>query len=91
VNYWRTHSVTTPAQVAESAPVASSEHDAAVESTLAALRNCKVSTLLLYTPHHSSDFAYRVGTIVGRQKFTEAELLTCVREFTAASTPCLIA
>ena len=47
--------------------LSSSEHDAAVESTLATLRNCKVSTLLVYTPHHSSDFAFRVGTIVGRQ------------------------
>src|SRR5581483_7206955 len=51
----------------------SPEEDAAVESTLATLRNCKVSTLLVYTPHHSSDFAFRVGTIVGRQKFAEAE------------------
>jgi transcriptional regulator with XRE-family HTH domain len=47
--------------------------DAAVESTLATLRNCKVSTLLVYAPHHSSDFAFRMGTIVGRQKFAEAE------------------
>ena len=49
------------------------EEDAAVESTLATLRNCKVSTLLVYTPHHSADFAFRVGTMVGRQKFAEAE------------------
>ena len=49
------------------------EEDAAVESTLATLRNCKVSTLLVYTPHHSADFAFRVGTMVGRQKFVEAE------------------
>ena len=49
------------------------EEDAKVESTLATLRNCKVSTLLVYTPHHSADFAFRVGTMVGRQKFTEAE------------------
>jgi transcriptional regulator with XRE-family HTH domain len=53
--------------------LSSPEQDAAVESTLATLRNCKVSTLLVYTPHHSSDFAFRVGTIVGRQKFAEAE------------------
>lgn len=51
----------------------SSPEDAAVESTLATLRNCKVSTLLVYTPHHSADFAFRVGTMVGRQKFAEAE------------------
>jgi hypothetical protein len=37
--------------------LSSSEEDAAVESTLATLRNCKVSTLLVYTPHHSADFA----------------------------------
>lgn len=49
------------------------EEDAAVESTLATLRDCKVSTLLVYTPHHSADFAFRVGTMVGRQKFAEAE------------------
>ena len=47
--------------------LSSPEQDAAVESTLRTLRNCKVSTLLVYTPHHSSDFAFRVGTIVGRQ------------------------
>ena len=49
------------------------EEDAAVESTIATLRNCKVSTLLVYTPNHSADFAFRVGTMVGRQKFAEAE------------------
>jgi transcriptional regulator with XRE-family HTH domain len=53
--------------------LSSPEQDAAVESTLATLRNCKVSNLLLYTPHHSAEFAFRVGTIVGRQKFAEAE------------------
>ena len=53
--------------------LSSPEQDAAVESTLATLRNCKVSTLLVYTPHHSADFAFRVGTMVGRQKFAVAE------------------
>jgi transcriptional regulator with XRE-family HTH domain len=53
--------------------LSSHEEDSAVESTLATLRNCKVSTLLVYTPHHSADFAFRVGTMVGRQKFAEAE------------------
>ena len=53
--------------------LSSPEQDSAVESTLATLRNCKVSTLLVYTPHHSADFAFRVGTMVGRQKFAEAE------------------
>ena len=54
--------------------LSSAEEDAAaVESALATLRNCKVSTLLVYTPHHGADFAFRVGTMVGRQKFAEAE------------------
>jgi transcriptional regulator with XRE-family HTH domain len=54
--------------------LSSPEQDAAVESTLATLRSCKVSNLLVYTPHHSADFAFRVGTMVGRQRFTEAQL-----------------
>jgi transcriptional regulator with XRE-family HTH domain len=53
--------------------LSNSEQDAMVEHTLETLRNCKVSTLLVYTPHHSSEFAFRVGTMVGRQKFAEAE------------------
>jgi transcriptional regulator with XRE-family HTH domain len=53
--------------------LSSPEEDAEVESTLATLRNCKVSTLLVYTPHHSADFAFRVGTMVGRKNFAEAE------------------
>jgi DNA-binding XRE family transcriptional regulator len=47
--------------------------DIAVENALVALRNCKVSKLLVYTPRHSSDFDFRAGTMVGRRKFTEAE------------------
>jgi transcriptional regulator with XRE-family HTH domain len=54
--------------------LSSPEQDAAVESTLATLRSCKVSNLLVYTPHHSADFAFRVGTMVGRQRFAEAQL-----------------
>jgi len=50
------------------------EQDAFVESTLATLRSCKVSHLLVYTPHQSADFAFRMGTMVGRQKFAEAQL-----------------
>jgi len=49
------------------------EQDTTAESALVALRNCRVSKLLIYTPRHSSDFAFRVGTMVGRRKFTEAE------------------
>ena len=54
--------------------LSSPEQDAAVESTLATLRSCKVSNLLVYTPHHSADFAFRMGTMVGRQRFAEAQL-----------------
>jgi transcriptional regulator with XRE-family HTH domain len=54
--------------------LSSPEQDSAVESTLATLRSCKVSNLLVYTPHRSADFAFRVGTMVGRQRFTEAQL-----------------
>jgi transcriptional regulator with XRE-family HTH domain len=53
--------------------LSSPEQDAAVESTLATLRNCKVSSLLVYTPRHTADFAFRVGTMVGRQRFADAE------------------
>ena len=49
------------------------EQDTTVENALVALRNCRVSKLLVYTPHHSSDFAFRVGMMVGRQKLAEAE------------------
>ncbi len=49
------------------------EQDTTVENALVALRHCRVSKLLVYTPRHSSDFAFRVGTMVGRRKFTEAE------------------
>lgn len=49
------------------------EQDAMIENTLVTLRNCKVSTLLVYTPHHAPDFPFRVGTMIGRQKFAEAE------------------
>ena len=49
------------------------EQEATVENALVALRQCRVSKLLVYTPRHSSDFAFRVGTMVGRRKFAEAE------------------
>jgi hypothetical protein len=41
------------------------EQESTVENALLALRNCRVSKLLVYTPRHSSDFAFRLGTIVG--------------------------
>jgi transcriptional regulator with XRE-family HTH domain len=50
------------------------EQETTVENALVALRQCRVSKLLVYTPRHSSDFAFRVGTMVGRQRFTEAQL-----------------
>ena len=49
------------------------EQDSTVENALVALRQCRVSKLLVYTPRHSSDFAFRVGTMVGRRRFAEAE------------------
>jgi transcriptional regulator with XRE-family HTH domain len=49
------------------------EQDATVEHALVALRQSRVSKLLVYTPRDSSDFAFRVGTMVGRRKFSEAE------------------
>ena len=49
------------------------EQDSMVESALVALRNCRVSKLLVYTLRRSSDFAFRVGTMVGRRRFAEAE------------------
>ena len=46
------------------------EQDTTVENALVALRHCRVSKLLVYTPCDSSDFAFRVGTMVGRRKFS---------------------
>lgn len=53
--------------------LSSSAEDASVEKALAELRSCKVTALVVYLPHHSTDFAFRVGTMVGRQKFADAE------------------
>jgi hypothetical protein len=49
------------------------ELDTTIENALVALRNCRVSKLLVYTPHHSSEFAFRVGTMVGRRKFARLQ------------------
>jgi DNA-binding XRE family transcriptional regulator len=49
------------------------EEDSSIEKTLAALRNSKVSSVVFYVPHPSTDFAFRVGTMVGRQKVVNAE------------------
>jgi len=48
------------------------EEDSAIEMTLAALRNAKVSSIVFYVPHHSADFAFKVGTMVGRRKGVNA-------------------
>lgn len=53
--------------------ISNSDQDSSVEDWLKLLRDIKVSTLLLYAPHHGTDFAFHVGTIVGKQKFREAE------------------
>ena len=49
------------------------EEDSTIETTLAALRNAKVSSIVFYDPHHSADFAFKVGTMVGRRKGISAE------------------
>ncbi len=45
-----------------------------LERMLVSLRDAKVSSFVLYAPHHSASFAFHIGTIVGRQKFVHAEL-----------------
>jgi transcriptional regulator with XRE-family HTH domain len=49
------------------------DDDHAIETALATLRNAKVSTIVFYVPHHSADFAFKVGTMVGRRKGMNAE------------------
>ena len=48
------------------------EEDSSIEKTLVTLRNSKISSIVFYVPHHSTDFAFRVGTMVGRQKVVNA-------------------
>lgn len=43
------------------------DDDHAIETTLATLRNAKVSSIVFYVPHRSADFAFKVGTMVGRK------------------------
>ncbi len=47
--------------------------DAKIERALRDLESCKASTLVFFVPHHSSDLAFRVGKLVGRTKFQQAE------------------
>jgi hypothetical protein len=49
------------------------EREAAVEEALNSFRSCKSSALVFYTPRHSPHFAFRVDTMVGRQKLPDAE------------------
>jgi hypothetical protein len=48
------------------------EQEAAVERALNTFRSCK-SSALVFSPHHTSHFAFRIGTMVGRKKLPEAE------------------
>jgi len=47
----------------------SPEKDASIEKTFATLRNCKISTLFVYTPDHSMEAGYCIGTMIGRHQF----------------------
>lgn len=49
------------------------DDDHAIETTLATLRNAKVSSIVFYVPHQSADFAFKVGTMMGRRKGISAE------------------
>ena len=49
------------------------DDDHSIETTLATLRNAKVSSIVFYVPHQSADFAFKVGTMMGRRKGISAE------------------
>jgi len=49
------------------------DQDHAAEDILRLLGDLNVATLVLYAPHHGTDFAFHAGTIVGQLKFKEAE------------------
>lgn len=49
------------------------EEDSAMETTLTTLRNAKVSSIVFYVPHQSAEFAFKVGTMMGRRKGVSAE------------------
>jgi DNA-binding XRE family transcriptional regulator len=44
-----------------------------IEQALRNLESCKAAELLIFVPHHSSDLAFRMGKLVGRSKFQQAE------------------
>ena len=50
------------------------KEDSGLEKILISLRDAKISSLVLYVPNHSTNFAFHVGTIIGRQNFVHAEL-----------------
>ena len=49
------------------------EPKAEFESILKAFKGHKSSSVVLYTPHHSSDFAFRMGKIVGKHSLDRAD------------------
>jgi hypothetical protein len=49
------------------------EPNAEFESILKAFKGHKTSFVVLYTPHHSSDFAFRMGKIVGKHSLDSAD------------------
>jgi DNA-binding transcriptional regulator YiaG len=50
-----------------------SEPKAEFESILKAFKGHKSSFVVLYTPHHSSDFAFRMGKMVGKHSLDSAD------------------
>jgi transcriptional regulator with XRE-family HTH domain len=51
----------------------SNQDHAAAEGILKLLGDLKISTVFFYAPHHGADFAFHVGTIVGKENFGEAK------------------
>ena len=49
------------------------EEEAEIESALRTLESGNAAALLFFVPQHSSDLAFRVGKLVGRSKFQQAE------------------
>src|SRR5258708_1440653 len=49
------------------------EPKAEFESILKAFKGHKSSFVVLYTPHHSSDFAFRMGKMVGKHSLDKAD------------------
>jgi DNA-binding transcriptional regulator YiaG len=49
------------------------EPNAEFESILKAFKGHKTSFVVFYTPHHSSDFAFRMGKIVGKHSLDSAD------------------